>query len=138
MARKFVDKDTGEILEEPDFVKVYIRDLCNVKGVTGLQMNIFHFMMRNMNSYNEVSYGKSAKERFCSQHGTTISSFDNNIRSLINKGLIERVSRGEFRINKKYAVKTDWDKVQFIEWKTTYTREGKKEEVTFKEEEKES
>ena len=134
MARKFVDKDTGEILEEPDFIKVYIQDLCNVKSVTGLQMNIFHFMMRNMNSYNEVSYGKSAKERFCAEHGTTISSFDNNIKALISKGLIERVSRGEFRINKKYAVKTDWEKVQFIEWKTTYTRDGKKEEVTFKEE----
>ena len=58
MGRRLVNQETGEILEEPDFVKVYINDLCRVKGVTGLQMNIFHFMLKHMNDYNEVSYGK--------------------------------------------------------------------------------
>jgi hypothetical protein len=133
MARKYFDEETGEITQEPDFVKIYINDLCKVKGVTGLQMNIFHFMMRSMNNYNEVAYGKSAKERFCVEHQTSVSSFDNNIRSLISKGLIERVSRGEFRINKKYAVKVDWGKVQSIQWVTTYSKDGKKEEVKIEE-----
>ncbi|WP_413525726.1 hypothetical protein [Photobacterium phosphoreum] len=133
MANKFIDKETGEISVEPDFVKVYIRDLCNVKGVTGLQMKIFHFMMQSMNSYNEVTYGKSAKERFCSEHNTTVSTFDNNIRALINKQLIERISRGEFRINKKYAVKVDWERVQSITWKTVYTKDGKNENITIEE-----
>ncbi|WP_063658171.1 hypothetical protein [Candidatus Arsenophonus triatominarum] len=64
MGRRHVNLETGEITQEPDFIKVYINDLCNVKGVTGLQMNIFHFMLKHMNDHNEVSYGKSAKDRF--------------------------------------------------------------------------
>lgn len=129
----YCDKETGEIQREPNFVKVYINDLCKIKGVTGLQMNMFHFMMKSMNNYNEVSYGKSAKERFCIEHKTSVSSFDNNIRALINKGLIERVSRGEFRINKKYAVKVDWDNVQSIQWITTYSKDGKQEKINITE-----
>ncbi len=132
MGRRYLNQDTGEMTEEPDFIKIYIRDLCRVKGVTGLQMKIFNFMMKYMDSHNEVFYGPSAKKRFCKEQSTTPSSFDNNIKSLIDKGLIERIGRGEFRINKKYAVKVDWDRVQSIEWTSTYTKGGKKEEVTIK------
>lgn len=130
MGRRYLDDETGELKEEPEFIKIYIRDLCKVKGVTGLQMSMFQFMMKYMNSHNEVSYGRSAKKRFCDEHGTSIGSFDNNIKHLILKGLIERIGKGEFRINKKYAVRVDWDKVQSIEWKTTYSKDGKQEEVT--------
>ena len=133
MARKHLNEETGELKEEPEFIKIYIRDLCRVKGVTGLQMKIFQFMMMCMNSFNEVTYGLSAKERFCKEHKTSISSFDNNIRGLIQKGLIERIRRGEFRINKKYAVKVDWDKVQSIKWTSTYSQKGKEEEITIEE-----
>lgn len=133
MGRRHIDEDTGEITKEPDFIKIYIKDLCRVKGVTGLQMNMFQFMMMYMDSYNEVSYGRSAKKRFCEEHSTSFASFDNNIKHLINKGLIERIGKGEFRINKKYAVKVDWDKVQSIKWTSTYSREGKKEEIVIEE-----
>lgn len=133
MARKFVDTDTGELLQEPEFIKIYIRDLCRVKGVSGLQMNIFHFMLKHMNDHNEVSYGKSAKERFCAVHKTSIPSFNNNVKALIKSGLIERINRGEFRVNKQYAVKVDWDRVQSIVWKSTYTKNGKKEDIIFNE-----
>ncbi|MFS1538042.1 MAG: replication/maintenance protein RepL [Candidatus Phlomobacter fragariae] len=133
MGRRHVNQETGEIIQEPDFIKVYINDLCNVKGVTGLQMNIFHFMLKHMNDHNEVSYGKSAKDRFCKKHDTSLAAFNNNIKALIAAGLIERVNRGEFRVNKKYAVKVDWDRVQSIIWVSTYTKNGKTEEITFSE-----
>jgi hypothetical protein len=129
MSRKHINIETGEVTEEPDFIKVYIRDLCRVKGVTGLQMKIFQFMMTYMNSFNEVTYGSSAKQRFCDEHSSSFSSFDNNIKSLIDKGLIERITRGEYRINKRYAVKVDWNKVQKIEWKSVYSKKGKEEEI---------
>lgn len=131
MGKIFTDRSTGEVREEPDFVKLYIRNLCKAKGVTGRQVDIFHFMLAHMNDYNEVSYGKPSKDRFISDHGTSNATFNNNVKALISNGLIERIGKGTFRVNPKYAVKVEWHKVQKITWTSEYTSKGKTESVTF-------
>lgn len=131
MGRKHLDTETGEISTEPDFVKLYIKNLCQAKGITGRQAAIFNFMLAHMNDYNEVSYSKSSKDRFLSRNKTTNATFNNNIKALIDNGLIERIGKGEFRVNKKYAVKVEWGRVQSIVWTTKYTKDGKTEKVTF-------
>lgn len=133
MAKTTIDVNTGEILEEPDFVKLYIRDICRVKGLTSPLYKMFHFILMNMNYQNEACYGRATKERFLKESGIANSTFDNNISKLIKAGLIERIGKGVFRVNKKYAVKVEWSKVQSIEWTTKYTKDGKTEKVTFKE-----
>lgn len=130
MGAKYVDRSTGEVLEEPEFVKTYIRELCAVRGVNSTQMHIFNFFLKQMNDYNEVSFGPRAKRRFLDDHNLKNQSFNNSVAGLINSGLVERIGRGEFRINKKYAVKVPWDKVQSIKWESEYTKDGKKETVT--------
>ena len=132
MVRDFIDESTGEILHEPNFVKLYIEDLCKIKGLSGTQYRIFHFMIDNMNWDNEVSYGLKTKEKFLRERELLNQSFNNNISKLINTGLIERIGRGEFLVNKKYAVKVEWSKVQKIRWVTEYTKSGKKQKVEFK------
>ena len=131
MARQCVDRVSGEILEEPEFVKVYIANLCAVKGITTAQSKMFNFMLMNMNWENTVSYGPSTKAKFLAELGIKNQTFNNNVTALIASGLIERIGRGEFRINKKYAVKVEWSKVQSIKWTTTYTKAGKVERVVF-------
>ena len=131
MASKFLDKVTGEVLEEPDFIKLYYRDLCMVKGLTAPLYKMFIFMISNMNYENMVSYGKATKIKFLSDNGIANSTFDNSVSKLIKAGLIERVSKGEFRVNKKYVAKVDWAKVQSIRWDTTYSKGGVTESISF-------
>jgi hypothetical protein len=132
MAKSILDRATGEVLTEPDFVKVYIANLCDVKGLNSAQQRMFNFMLLNMNWKNIVSFGPQTKRDFLEESGMKNQTFNNNVSSLIKCQLIERVCRGEFRVNKKYAVKVDWAKVQEIVWTTTYTAAGKKETVNFK------
>lgn len=133
MPRVDVDENTGEILREPDFVKLYIKNLCESKSVSGRQASVFNFMLLNMNEHNEVSYGKPSKDRFIANEGTSNATFNNNIKALIKAQLIERVGKGAFRVNKKYAVKVEWSRVKSIVWTTEFTKGGKKETVTFNE-----
>lgn len=128
-----LNESTGEVQKEPDFIKMYINDICAVKGVTALQTKIFYFMLQNMNYENEVAYGKTSKERFLSEHGTSNASFNNSIKGLIDSGLIGKLGKGEFLVNKKYAVKVPFSKVEEIRCVTTYSKEGKKEVVEIKE-----
>lgn len=130
MAKSFTDKNTGEIIREPDFVKLYINDICRVKGLNSGQVKIFNFMLANMNWENVVSYGPNTKASFLNENEMKNQTFNNNVSKLITSMLIERIGRGEFRINKKYAVKVDWSKVQEIKWETTYGKDGKTETVT--------
>ena len=133
MGAKYVDKDTGEVSYEPEFAKVYINDLCRVKGMSAVKHEMFKFMIRNMNDENVVSYGAITKKKFLDMHNIKTQTFNNNIKGMIESELIERIGKAEFRVNKKYAVKVEWSKVQSIEWKTTYSRDGKQEEVTIRE-----
>ena len=130
--RNHIDEDTGEIVQEPDFIKLYVKDICLLKGLTGTQYRIFNFMIDNMNWDNEVSYATKTKERFLKDHDLLNQSFNNNISRLIQSGLIERMGRGEFLVNKKYAVKSEWSKVQKIRVVTEYTKKGRKQKVEFK------
>jgi hypothetical protein len=129
MGSKFFDQKSGEILEEPEFVKLYIRDLCRVKGLTSTQYKIFNFMLANMNSDNIVSYGPRTKERFLFLQEIKTQTFNNNVSNLIDSGLISRIGRNEFLVNKKYAVKVDWSRVQAIEWKSQYSINGVKTSI---------
>ncbi|HGC5448597.1 TPA: replication/maintenance protein RepL [Escherichia coli] len=130
MGAKFLDQKTGVILEEPEFVKLYIRDLCRVKGLSATQYKIFTFMLANMNTDNVVSFGPRTKEKFLSEHSIKPQTFNNNVSQLIESCLISRIARNEFLVNKKYAVKVDWAKVQKILWTTTYSNEGIDSTVT--------
>jgi len=125
MSRETIDLDTGEITKEPDFVKLYINDLCRIKGLSANQHMIFSFMLQNMNWDNIVGYGAFTKKTFLDEQGLANQTFNNNVASLVSANLIERVGRGEFRINKKYAVKVEWSKVQSIKWTTEYTAKGR-------------
>lgn len=131
MGKEFTDTETGEVKREPEFVKLYIRNLCQVKGITGRQVDMFHFMLAHMNDYNEVIYGKPSKDRFMAEHGTTNATFNNNIGALIKRGLIKRIGKGLFKVNPKYVVKVDWARVQKITWVREFTEEGKSETVVW-------
>ncbi len=132
MGAKFLDHQTGEVLEEPEFVKLYIRDLCRVKGLSATQYKIFTFMLANMNSDNVVSFGPRTKEKFLTEHAIKPQTFNNNVSQLIDAALIARIARNEFLINKKYAVKVDWERVQSIVWTTVYSKDGIDSTITVK------
>ena len=69
MAKEIWDKETGEVLVEPDFVKLYIKEMCLVKGMTSAQTRMFNFMLMNMNWENVVCYGARTKEKFMTESG---------------------------------------------------------------------
>ena len=132
MRADITDISTGEIIKEPNFVKLYIEDLCTLKGLSSTQYKIFNFMLENMNWDNVVAYGSGTKDKFLTNHNLINQTFNNNISRLIQSGLIERMGRGEFLVNKKYATKVEWSKVQKIRWVTEYTKAGRKQKVEFK------
>ncbi|HGJ5854230.1 replication/maintenance protein RepL [Arsenophonus nasoniae] len=131
MGARILDVKTGEVLEEPEFVKLYIRDLCRVRGLTSTQYKIFNFMLANMNSDNIVSYGPRTKEKFLKVHNIKTQTYNNNVAKLIEAQLIARIGRNEFVVNKKYAVRVDWSRVQSIIWKSSYSKDGVSTEVDF-------
>ena len=132
MVSKYIDVKTGEIKYEPDFFKLYIKELCSVKGLSALQSEMFKFMLLNMNHENLVSYSSIKKNKFLDEQKIKPTTFNNNIKGLILSGLIKRAAIGEFIVNKKYTVKADWEKIQEIKWETTYNKSGKKDYVKIK------
>ncbi|WP_165496328.1 hypothetical protein, partial [Escherichia coli] len=68
-------------------------------------------------------FGQRTKEKLLSEHSIKPQTINKNLSQLIESSLISRIARNEFLLNKKYAVKVDWPKVQKIVWTTTYSNE---------------
>lgn len=90
-------------MKEPRFVKVYIDNICTVRGLTTTQTKIYLFMLQHLNDENVSVYGAEAKDEFLNENKITRSTFNNNTSVLIRSGLIDRIGFGEYKINNYYA-----------------------------------
>ncbi|MFP1592786.1 hypothetical protein ACLB1M_32885 [Escherichia coli] len=84
------------------------------------QRNIkFLRLCLSMNTDNVVSFGPRTKEKFLLEHSIKPQTFNNNVAQLIELCLISRIARNEFLVNKRYAVKVDWEKCKRLFKATT-------------------
>jgi len=121
----------GNQTKEPSFVKLYVEQLCAVKGLSPTQYKMVLFMLSKMDSNNEVIYKSRHKNQFCREHGISVGTFNNNIKPLIESGIVQRITNSEFLFNPRYASKTSWSDVQKIRWEIEYTSEGATDKVFF-------
>jgi hypothetical protein len=108
--------EDGVIETEPRFVKLYVEQLCAIKGLSPTQYKMTLFFLSKMDSNNEVLYRTRHRDIFCHEHGITAGTFNNNIKPLIDSGIIKRIGNSEFLFNPRYASKTNWANVQKIRW----------------------
>ena len=123
--------DNGMLSTEPQFVKVYVEQLCAVKGLSSTQYKIVLFMLSKMDSSNEIIYRTRHRDWFCKENKMSVGTFNNNIKPLINSGIIKRIGNSEFLFNPRYAAKANWATVKKIRWEIEFTEDGTVDSVFF-------
>ena len=139
---RIVDIETGEvkyeqqhitykIKSEPDFVKVYLKDLLYLFGLAKYNIGVLLWMMQHV-TYASDQYGlctalnstlkKDMMKALGIKHQGTI---DNILSELAKKDVIQRVGRGVYRLNPYLFGRGDWHDITKIRMMVEYTIDGK-------------
>ena len=137
-----IDNETGEITKErkritysvpsePDFVKVYLKDLLYLFGLPKYSMGVLLWMMQHV-TYASDKYGlctalnsalkDDMKDALGIKHQGTI---DNILSDLVKKNVIKRLGRGLYRLNPYLFGRGDWRDITDIRMTVEYSLEGK-------------
>jgi len=131
MSKTYLVHETGELLKEPPFVKLYFQALSDHENLAGMESAAFIFLLSKMDANNVSSIGKTQKSEFAAKHKTTPQCVTNAFQKLKNKGLISIASKGEYRINGRIASKTSWDGVVKIIMRQEFSASGVAKSVEF-------
>lgn len=131
MSKTYLSPETGELLREPPFVKLYFQALSDHENLAGMESAAFIFLLSRMDASNVSSVGKNQKLEFATKHKTSPQCVTNAFQKLRNKGLISIVSKGEYRINGRIASKTSWEGVVKIIMRQEFSSSGVAKTVEF-------
>jgi len=131
MSKLYMNPETGELLREPPFVKLYFKALSDHENLAGMESAAFIFLLSRMDSNNVSAVGKNQKLEFATKHKTTPQCVTNAFQKLKNKGLISIVSKGEYQINARIASRTSWEGVMKIIIRQEFSASGAAKFVEF-------
>jgi len=131
MSKLYLGTETGELLREPPFVKLYFKALSDHENLAGMESAAFIFLLSKMDSDNVSAVGKNQKLEFATKHKTTPQCVTNAFQKLKNKGLISIVSKGEYQISARIASRTSWEGVVKIIMRQEFSSSGVAKIVEF-------
>lgn len=132
------DLETGEVVEErqrktsylpkePDFVKLYIRDLGRLKNLSPATSKVMHALLKSMGYNNVIAAYSPIKKMICRDLGISVSTLNNSINDLYKKGLLIRVDRGIYLADPELFGKGAWEDIRELRLVITYKEDGTKE-----------
>ncbi len=134
--KEVVDVLTGEIVvsettslleKEPNFTKLYFKDLLNLIGFSGGIYEILFLIVEKMDYLNSVILIKSVKEDIAKKLNIKLDTVNKAITTLYNKGVLIRKldSRSVYVVNPNYFAKGAWKDISKIKMQLEYTPEGR-------------
>ena len=130
------DKDTGEVLDsemfttgvinkEPDFVKLYIKDIGRLLNLTKSDTGVL-FCILSIIQYDNIFYAVvNNKLKIAEDTNMPMNTVNDSIRNLHNAGLLIRKGKGEYLVNPTMFAKGSWKDIVQIRLKINYTDKGR-------------
>lgn len=139
-----VDKETGEVTNikkrasfqvprEPDYVKLYVRDLIRLKDLPPSSGKVLMALLRSMGYNNIIPVYAPIKKMMCQDLGIKMNTLNKAIDNLYKKDILIRLDRGIYIADPELFGRGAWENVRDIRMMITYNKDGKKEiETSFK------
>ena len=135
-SKVIIDGETGETLKgelfttsvvgkEPDFIKLYIKDIGRLLNLTKSDTSVLFCIMR-MIQYDNIFYAvRNNKAKIANETDMPMNTVNDSIRNLHNAGLLLRQGKGEYLVNPTMFAKGSWKDIVQIRLKIQYTNEGR-------------
>lgn len=97
---------------EHNFHHVNVTRILKTKGIDGIQFHVLFLFMSKRDERNVVLLRSSWADEFIVFHDISQQAFRDAVAGLLRHGIITRVGRGEYRVNKEYS---DWQRDHYLE-----------------------
>jgi len=141
-----IDNQTGEVIEtqssvsfkvekEPDFVKLYLRDIVSLNNLPSGMSKILMLIIRQMNYNNVVVLISHTKDLICDELNVSRSYVNKCINEFNKKGILIRVvnprtykeMRSVYMLDPNLVGKGSWSDINELRLSIVYKSDGKKE-----------
>lgn len=115
---KFVER-------EPDFVKIYIRDILKLSDISKGGNDILLSLLKRMNYENEVFILSYVKEDIAKELNLKAVTINKMVGILTEKNILIRKARGCYLINPFFFGRGKWENIKKIRMELEYDFSGK-------------
>ena len=134
--------ETGEVTEEfvtrhfkaqiePPYIKMYIADLCAIKGVADADQALLRHLLAKLDYEGYVTLSPRSREAISNDLGISTKTFRNRLTRLTKSGLIKSTSMNEYVVNPNYFARGQWKDVceqrKKFDLIVSYSDEGNRE-----------
>ena len=136
--RETIDGKTGEITtlekktvfqidKEPDYVKLYLKDIIRLKGLPPATSNILNSLLKSMGYNNIIPAYAPIKKIICRDLNISMDTFNKGIDNLYKKNILIRLDRGIYMADPELFGRGTWGEIKEIRMCITYGEDGKKQ-----------
>jgi hypothetical protein len=120
------NKSIFQIDKEPDYVKLYVRDIIRLNDLAPSQGHVLMAMLQSMGYNNIIPAYASIKKIMCRDLGISMNTLNKAIDHLYKKNILIRIDRGMYVADPDLFGRGTWGDIKEIRMMITYTKEGKK------------
>jgi hypothetical protein len=131
----FDRKETVLVEKEPQYYKVYTKDISNILGLNNAQKAVFQCLASSMGFDNLVVLIKPIKRRLAEITGYSENTITKVIDQLYKLKVLIRLEKSVYRVNPNLVAKGSWEKIKALRLVLEYSENGRTielEEVTSK------
>lgn len=137
-----VDTETGEVKQEsttsisrfaieqePDYVKLYIKDLSRIIGLSNTDNDVVLNLLRNMNYDNIIALNAYTRKQMCEQMRIKPNTLSHILSKLIEKNILKRLGANTYEMNPYLYGKGKWENIRQLRMTFTYDKDGRAVEM---------
>lgn len=110
---------------EPDFIKLYIKDICKLNDIPTAGNNILNELLKYTNYDNKVLLPMGVKKIILDKLNISLGTLNNNITKLIKKEILKRIDTGIYMFNPYLFGRGNWKDIKEIRTSWTYNNKGR-------------
>lgn len=111
--------------QEPDFVKLYIKDICKLNDIPTTGNNILNELLKYMGYDNLVLLPSGVKKKITEDLDLGKSTLDNTLGKLVKKDILKREGVGMYKLNPYLFGRGSWKDIKGIRATWTYNENGR-------------
>lgn len=137
-----VDTTTGEVKSEkttsmnrfkiepePDFVKLYIKDLSRIIGLSNTDNDVVLALLRNMNYDNIIALNAYTRKQMCEIMKIKPNTLSHVLSKLIDKNILKKLGANTYEMNPYLYGKGKWEDIRELRMTFTYDKDGRSIEM---------
>lgn len=120
-----MNHSVGSFETEPDFIKLYLKDILYLKDLPKGLNTILYQLIRLMNYDNEIVINSGIKRKIASTTGLAFNTINGAISDFVKGKILIRADKGIYKVNPYLFGKGRWEDIKRIRATIEYTLDGR-------------